>query len=142
MSAAELLSACGRIDAAAAALRVYVVACADGSAEETSRDNVATRQVALRGIVCVIEQAREFLLGTTGGDDFDSLELLFFVEMVSTAEQALWVVLSSERAATPATPSNADLCELLGLALQFHAQAFARRPAGSMPRQAVKGGAA
>ena len=139
MSAADLLSACGRIDAAAAALRVYVVACADGGAEETSRDNVATRQVALRGIVCVIEQAREFLLGTTGGDAFDSLELLFFVEMVSMAEQALWVVLSSER---PATPSNADLCELLGLALQFHAQAFARRPAGSMPRQAVKGGAA
>lgn len=139
MSAAELMSACGRIDAAAAALRVYVVACADGWAEETSRDNVATRQVALRGLVCVIEQARKFLLGTTGGDAFDSLELLFFVEMVSMAEQALWVVLSSEH---PATPSNADLCELLGLALQFHAQAFAKRPAGSMPRQAVKGGAA
>lgn len=143
MSAAVLLDACTRIDAAAAALRVLLVSCSPNAAE-TTRDNVAGRQVALRAIVAVIEQGRQVLQNTPGGDPFDPLALLFFVELVSQAEQALWAVLED---GTLQAPSNADLCALLRLALQVHADSVAERP--KVPPAAVliaarltKGGAA
>lgn len=123
MSAAVLVNACRRIDAGAAALRVFMVGCSDG-AEETNADNVASRQLALRGIVEVIAGAQKDLQNTAHGDKFDNLLLCFFVELVSTAEDALWVALGESG---EGAPSNADLCELLGLALQFHADSKAER---------------
>ena len=123
MSAAVLLNACKRIDAAAAAVRVYMIGCSDG-AEETNADNVASRQLALRGIVEVIACAQKDLQNTAGGHEFDNLLLCFFVELVSTAEDALWVALGENG---KGAPSNADLCQLLSLALQFHADSKAER---------------
>lgn len=125
MSAAHVLDACRRIDAGAAAVRVFVLAFSD-RAEETDGDNVAGRQIALRGIAEVVAKARKDLQNTPGGDDFDSMPLHFFGEMVWAAEQALWVALGD---IDGGAPSNADLCELLGLALQFHADAKTARPA-------------
>ena len=127
MNPPELLKACGRIDAAAAALRVFMIGCG-AAAEETDKDNVLSRQLALRGIAYTIEQAREVLMDTRGGDDFDSLYLMFFQGLVETAEQALWITLEGINEGPP-PPSNADLCELLGIALQFHADGKAVWPA-------------
>jgi len=124
MSAALLLDACRRIDAGAAAVRVYMIGCSDGAAE-TNGDNVAWRQLALLGIVEVIAVAQKDLQNTPGGDDFHGLPLHFFVEMVYAAEQALWVALCEKG---NGAPCNADLCELLGLALQWHTAAKAARP--------------
>ena len=143
MSAAGVLDACRRIDAGAAAVRVYMIGCSDG-AEETNADNVADRQLALRGIVEVIAVAQKELQNTTGGDDFDGLPLCFFVELVYAAEQALWVALGEKG---KGAPCNADLCELLGLALQWHADAKAARPgpaaaAAGRAGKGTKGGAA
>jgi len=143
MSDAQVLDACGRIDAGAAAVRVFVIACRDG-AEETTGDNVAGRQLALRGISEVVAEAHKDLQNTKGGDAFNSIPLCFFVEMVWAAEQALWVALCEMG---DVAPCNADLCELLSLALKFHADAQAAWPAllaaGSRgAAKAAKGGAA
>lgn len=146
MSAAELMAACKRIDAAAAAVRVFVIGCQDGT-EETDADNITTRQIALRGIWEVIAVAQKTLQQTRGGDGFNSLPLCFFAELVWTAEQALWYALGENG---KGAPSNADLCELLGLALSFHADVVAARPAlqadntgqAGTGGKRVKGGAA
>jgi hypothetical protein len=137
------LNACKRIDAGAAAVRVYMIGCSD-SAEETNADNVASRQLALRGIVEVIAGAQKELQSTADGFAYDNLPLCFFVELVSIAEDALWVALGKRG---EGAPCNADLCELLGLALQFHADAKTERPgpaaaATGRAGKGAKGGAA
>ena len=145
MNSPELLKACGRIDSAAAALRVFLISCG-AAAEETDKDNVVSRQLALRGIAYTIEQAREVLMNPRGGDAFDSMYLMFFQGLVETAEQALWITLEGIDEGSP-SPSNADLCELLGIALQFHADGRAEwSPVPQGERfgagPAAKGGAA
>lgn len=129
MSAAELMAACKRIDAAAAAVRVFVIGCQDGT-EETDADNITTRQIALRGIWEVIAVAQKTLQQTRGGDGFNSLPLCFFAELVWTAEQALWYALGENG---KGAPSNADLCELLAMALRFYAEGRAEWPPLSVP---------
>lgn len=143
---AALMTACARLDGAAAALRVYLVGISP-LAEETDESNAPTRQVALRGIVLEIERARAVLLASREGNDLDNIPLMMFAELTATAEQALWVTLGENG---KGAPSNADLCELLGMALRFHAEGRQAWPAMPAPAadaahqagQGAKGGAA
>ena len=141
---ARCLTAWRKIDAGAAALRVWTVAYCSEDVDEVSAANVADRQLSLRGIAHMICCAHGELRTSEDGIASDSMELAFFVALVEMAEQSLWVVLGC---ASQAAPSNADLCALLNLALQYYDDTVAARPtwpsqATCKPGMGAAGGAA
>lgn len=138
----EVRDAYWRIDAAAASLRVFLIAWRQDDDEPADERRCATRQVVLRALAEVIECGQGVLVDNDqGGLDYSGMELWYFMELVQTAEQALWEALNDQG---KGQPTAADLGDLLRLALEFHAGSVERRPklAPAKGARAKQGGAA